>query len=369
MAVYSEDGATLLVAPQTQVVDTYGPVSFEFRLTPNNTYKFVAWADFVKQGETSDLHYNTSDFTDISIKDGLDAQLNDESRDAYFFMKNISVTQTFGETMTLKRPFAKLRVITTDWASEGMEMPDNFKVAYHDCVRFSALNAVTGEAVGSADAESSKVYTAAIMQDETGDKFYEGGYDATANNRTLVVDYLITGDEQRAIHFSLEMLKGTAPVVTKDFTTNIPVQRNYLTTILGNLLTVGGTIDVDIQEGFKNEWIEGEEWWNPEEITPSQPAYDEQTNTYSVYTREEFAWLPTHIDDMLTATPGFTLRICNDIDMSGVEWSPIYPGSSGRTYTVDGQGHTLRNFSMSGKFGAVYEYKPVSYTHLRAHDA
>lgn len=133
--------------------------------------------------------------------------------------------------MTLKRPFAKLRVITTDWASEGMEMPDNFKVAYHDCVRFSALNAVTGEAVGSADAESSEVYTAAIMQDETGDKFYEGGYDATANNRTLVVDYLITGDEQRAIHFSLEMLKGTAPVVTKDFTTNIPVQRNYLTTI------------------------------------------------------------------------------------------------------------------------------------------
>ena len=84
VAVYSEDGATLLVAPQTQVVDTYGPVSFEFRLTPNNTYKFVAWADFVKQGETSDLHYNTSDFTDISIKDGLDAQLNDESRDAYF---------------------------------------------------------------------------------------------------------------------------------------------------------------------------------------------------------------------------------------------------------------------------------------------
>ena len=72
---------------------------------------------------------------------------------------------------------------------------------------------------------------------------------------TLVVDYLITGDEQRAIHFSLEMLKGTAPVVTKDFTTNIPVQRNYLTTILGNLLTVGGTIDVDIQEGFMNDWI------------------------------------------------------------------------------------------------------------------
>ena len=28
-----------------------------------------------------------------------------------------------------------------------------------------------------------------------------------------------------------------------------------------------------------------------------------------------------------------------------------------RTYTVDGQGHTLRNFSLNGKFGAVYEYQ------------
>ena len=77
------------------------------------------------------------------------------------------------------------------------------------------------------------------MQDETGDKFYEGGYDATANNRTLVVDYLITGDEQRAIHFSLEMLKGTAPVVTKDFTTMnrpIPIRSIREKSLLGCLL-------------------------------------------------------------------------------------------------------------------------------------
>ena len=226
VAVYTEDGSTQLVAPQVQTVDTYGPVAFEFRLTPNNTYKFVAWADYVRQGETADLHYNTADFTRIAIQDAPEAQLNDESRDAYFFSKNIAVSQTFGETMTLKRPFAKLRVVTTDWGAEGMSMPDNFKVAYHDCTRFAELNAVTGEAAGSADADAATVYTAALAQDEAGDKLYEGGYDATDGNRTLLVDYLIAGDAQQAIHFNVEMLKGDAPIVEKDFTTNIPIQRN-----------------------------------------------------------------------------------------------------------------------------------------------
>ena len=67
LAVYSADGTEVLVAPQSKVYDTYSPATFEFRLTPNSTYKFVAWADFVAQGSTEDLHYNTADFNNISI--------------------------------------------------------------------------------------------------------------------------------------------------------------------------------------------------------------------------------------------------------------------------------------------------------------
>lgn len=375
VAVYSEDGSTLLAEPQLKTVDTYGPVTFNFRLTPNNTYKFVAWADFVRQGETADLHYNTADFTRIAIQDGPGAQLNDESRDAYFLAKNVAVSQTFGETMTLKRPFAKLRVVTTDWASSGAKMPDNFKVSYHDCTRFVELNAVTGEASGGADADASVVYTATLQQDASGDKFYEGGYDATANNRTLFVDYLIANDVQQAIHFSVDWLRGTESILTKDFTTNIPIQRNYLTTILGNLLTVGGSMTINIEEGFVNEWIDGAEWWQSSPVTPVQPALEETRNAsgqavrvYRISTRDEFAWLPDHITEMVTETytdtdgaekqraTVTTILLENDIDMNGVDWKPIYTTGE-NTYTVDGQGHVLRNFSMNGQFGAVYEYK------------
>lgn len=375
LAVYSEDGSKLLMPAEAKVYDTYSSTTFEFRLTPNNTYKFVAWADFVSQGETGDLHYNTSDLSNISILDGVDGQINDESRDAYFVNKNISIDQTFNESLTLKRPFAKVRVVTTDWVAdnEGIGKPDNFKVAYHDCKRFSGLNAVTGEAVGEGDATSETVYTAAIMTDGNGDKFYAEGYDASAANRTLLVDYLVAKNEQQAIHFNIEMLAGETTVISRDFKTEIPIQRNYLTTIIGNLLSVGGSVDIDIDDSFTNEWVEGEEWWNGQSITPKEPAYDEATKTYTINTREEFAWLPDHINEMVAtlkvddkgneywSPKGVTIQLMSDIDMSGVEWKPIYPAASALSYTFEGNGHTLRNFSMSGAFGAIYKYIIINY--------
>lgn len=254
LAVYSEDGTQLLIAPQSKVYDTYGPATFEFRLTPNTTYKFVAWADFVTQGSEEDLHYNTADLTNILIitDNDQDKTINDESRDAFFVTKNIAVGQTLNESLTLKRPFAKIRVVTTDWdeSNGAVAKPDNFKITYHDCKRFSGLNAVSGEAIGEADADASTVYVAEIATDASGEKFYEGGYDATSTNRTLIVDYLLATSDQQAIHFKLDMLAGTTPIISRDFTTNIPIQRNYLTTLIGNLLSVGGSVTIDIDENF-----------------------------------------------------------------------------------------------------------------------
>ncbi|WP_274958190.1 DUF6562 domain-containing protein [Millionella massiliensis] len=369
LAVYSADGSELLTR-QSKTYDTYSSAVFELRLTPNNSYKFVAWADFVAEGEDEDLHYNTTDLANITLKsyeDGRQNQINDESRDAYFATKVINVTQTFDEPLTLKRPFAKIRIVTTDWEGDnkGVVKPDNFKVTYHDCTRFAGFNALTGDAIGETTADGTTVYTATLATDGANGKFYEGGYDASANNRTLLVDYLIAAPDQQAIHFNLEMLNGTTPIGSspRDFTTEIPIQRNYLTTILGNLLSVGGTMQISIDESFTNEWIEGEEWWNSQSITPKEPAYDEATKTYTINTREEFAWLPDHITEMVATkvnenwvSKGVTFQLMNDIDMSGVEWKPIYPAGSALTYTFEGNGHTLRNFSMSGAFGAIYEY-------------
>lgn len=374
LAVYrviDDENFAVAIPPQKQVVDSYQPVTYSLRLTPNRKYKVVVWADFVKQGETDDLHYDTSDFKNITCIDSEDKQLNDESRDAYFITEEMEVKDDgISKDLVLKRPFAKVRIVATDWNLYNLEMPDNFKITYYSCKRFTSINAVTGAgSEGLADNNDNDnndddkptVYTGSINKDE---KEYALNYDLSEHNRTLTVDYLMTDkDEQTPIHIKFEALDGETLIASHDLKTNIPIKRNWLTTILGNILTVDAEFQISIDENFVNEWIVGEEWWNGQDITPEEPPYDEATKTYTISKREQFAWLPDHIDEMLAEKGyNFTIRLDNDIDMSGVEWKPIFPSASGKTYNIDGQGHTLRNFSMSGAFGAIYEYKIGSWT-------
>ena len=359
LAVYRVENGDYVeaVSPQMKIVDKYEPVTYSLRLTPNRNYQVVVWADFVREGETEDLHYNTSDFRNIHVPELPDKYiLNDESKDAYFTTVPVSVEEdAVTEDLVLKRPFAKVRVITTDWGYESLEMPDNFKVTYYGCKRFVNLDPVLGvssyEDLGDTGLSG---FTATIDKAE---KDYAQGYDASEGNRTVIVDYLMTDlEEQTPIHIKLEALDGETLIAAHDLSTDIPIQRNWLTTIIGNVLTTGSEFNITIDEGFENEWIEGEEWWRSSGWTPKEPAYDETTNTYAIYTKEEFMWLPDHIETMVSEHPGFTLSIRGDIDMSGVDWKPIFT-SGENDYTVEGNGHTLRNFSMNGKFGAVYEYK------------
>lgn len=358
LAVYRVENGDYVeaVSPQMKIVDKYEPVTYSLRLTPNRNYQVVVWADFVREGETEDLHYNTSDFRNIHVPELPDKYiLNDESKDAYFTTVPVSVEEdAVTEDLVLKRPFAKVRVITTDWGYENLEMPDNFKVTYYGCMRFVNLDPVLGvssyDELGDAGLSG---FTATIDKAE---KDYAQGYDASEGNRTVIVDYLMTDlEEQTPIHIKLEALDGETLIAAHDLSTDIPIQRNWLTTIIGNVLTTGSEFNITIDEGFENEWIVGEEWWRSSGWTPKEPAYDETTNTYAIYTKEEFMWLPDHIETMVSEHRGFTLSIRGDIDMSGVDWKPIFT-SGENDYTVEGNGHTLRNFSMNGKFGAVYVY-------------
>lgn len=370
LAVYRVDGTgadatyTQVVAPQVKIVaDGYEPVTYTLRLTPNRSYRAVAWADFVREGQTEDLYYDTSDFENIHQANlPLQYVINEESKDAYFGSKDVKVgnTDTPATSFELKRPFAKLRVVTTDWNYGGLgeEMPDKVEVTYYNCKRFLALNALTGEATSTdlADTDGT-IYTATLNKDE---KAYALGYDKTDNNRTIVVDYLMASDEQTPIHMKFTAKNGETVIATQDLNTQIPIQRNWLTTIIGNALTVGSQFDISINDKFTNDWTVGEEWWRSSGVQPQEPVYDATTKTYIINTKEEFMWLPDHIDEMRTNAGGnFTLDIRNDIDMSGVEWKPIYPAGSAREYTVNGNGHTLRNFSMNGKYGAIYVYSAL----------
>ena len=280
LAVYRNTGTddegnatyVLAISPQVQVVDEYQTVAYTLRLTPNRTYKFVAWADFVKEDSEDDLHYDTDTCDDegwvITCNDDADEQLNDESRDAYYVSSDdMEITENYSVSLELTRPFAKVRIIATDWEYEELEMPDNISISYYGCSRFTNIDLFDGtsekKTLDDYSESSTTAYTVTIDKDT---KAYTEGYDgedyevtagtgATYSYRTLTVDYLMTdATEQTSIHFLFDANDGTTDITSYDFSTDIPIQRNYLTTIIGNLLTTAAAVSVWIDEDFDGEY-------------------------------------------------------------------------------------------------------------------
>ncbi|MBE6176394.1 MAG: hypothetical protein E7146_05320 [Rikenellaceae bacterium] len=245
-----------------QIFNEYTPTTFTLRLVPNRTYRFVVWADFVSEGAKADddvnddLHYSTTNLRAIAriAASGATHEVGmDECYDAYFIQKDLFVgTNGINESLTLKRPFGKIRVITTDYDEVNIgTTPSRVKVEFYNHKLFATLDAVTGVASG----ESVKTYDYAIDKSSP----YSEGYDKEAYNMTLFTDYILAADETKGaqeVNFKIEVLdQNSREVNSHDFNTQIPLQRNYLTTIIGNLLTTQNDINITINDNFSGEYV------------------------------------------------------------------------------------------------------------------
>lgn len=89
LAVYRIDGDDYVeaITPQVKIVDSYEPVTYSLRLTPNRNYQVVVWADFVPQGTSGDCYYNTANLRDIKVIEGAEDHyfLNRECLDEPIF--------------------------------------------------------------------------------------------------------------------------------------------------------------------------------------------------------------------------------------------------------------------------------------------
>ena len=235
--------------------DKYESTSFDLRLIPNRKYKFVVWADFVEQGSDKDLNYNTADLKNITRLG--DASPMEEAQDAYFIQKSIMVEGKLNETFVLTRPFGKIRVIATDINELNLDStPSRVAIKFYNHPTFTSLNALTGQA----ETEVQEViYNYTI---EKG-KPYAAGYDALSSNQTLFADYIFSqtgNDGAQEVNFTMSIFDQNDRVIREhDFNTQIPLERNYLTTIIGNLLTTETEFEIFINDDFEGEYL-----YNPE---------------------------------------------------------------------------------------------------------
>ncbi|MBQ6613358.1 MAG: hypothetical protein IIX19_06520, partial [Alistipes sp.] len=123
LKIYQKVGNNYVASNDRQVeYSDEKSVVFPVRLVPNRDYRFVVWADYVVSEADVDYHYNTADLTKITLNDTWEAM--DETRDAFTGVyctveAGKQYTSSSSINITLTRPFAKLRVITTDMKELG----------------------------------------------------------------------------------------------------------------------------------------------------------------------------------------------------------------------------------------------------------
>ena len=218
---------------------------FDVRLVTSQTYKFVFWADHVESVEDeaikTDLHYNTADLRNISMKGDYNGSSKDDTRDAFFASLEKLVTNAFSESVELTRPFGQLNIKTEDLAS----IPDNQKEEFVPVTAglsfknlYTGFNAATGDLLGELTAVAYKAASAVA--------------DANGN---LTVDYLFapnTVGGQHLVNMTLAVYNAAGGQITTKALNNIPVQRNYKTNVTGNLLTVDGKVNVTVAPAFSS---------------------------------------------------------------------------------------------------------------------
>lgn len=203
-------------------------VVFEVRLAPGRDYKFVAWADVVAGEADVDNHYDTRDLRAVTLKGEWNAM--DETRDAYTAAESVlNFNSASTISLSLRRPNAKLRVVTTDWAADAVDEAYEVTVTYTTPHR-TTFNALTGQFGDATITNKVHKYTLSNVYNESSD-------------RTIFSDYFFADDNDN-VKFDMVVKKNGSEVANHQFNTEISVNSNYLTTIKGNLLTGGSSSSV-----------------------------------------------------------------------------------------------------------------------------
>ena len=274
-AVYDADGKEIKALRQDDVNGNAVKVenktaTVKVRLVKGQTYSFVFWAQKSEMG-----HYNTDDMKAIKVNSyAVDA--NDETRDAfyaYYDMKGEKVEKGFfSKDIVLKRPFAQLNLGTTlrdwIWATTAEVTIAKSKVKVTGAV-YNTLNTFTGEVSNSSDAADAADFKLCLIPDMATEKLVlkkgSENSDKTVFEQYyyLSSNYLLAPAEKelsKELVFTLVDEKDVEINTLKVI--NAPLQQNWRTNIVGDILTGEGTFNIVIDPTFddeRNYWMEDNE--------------------------------------------------------------------------------------------------------------
>lgn len=222
--------------------------SVSIKLVKGKTYSFMFWASagndspytIGADGKTINVSYDN-------------ATANNENRDAFLgVVKDLEVTGSFEQSVTLKRPFAQINFLTDDIdkAGEGgLTINENTQSSILIPSVAKTLDPFTNTVKDFTEARfEAAVIPASSEQVMIGEKEY----------RYLGTTYFLVGAEGESDNAGMEKatldraeLEVGSDVKLK--VENVPVQWNYRTNIYGSLLTANGKFNVEIEADYTGD--------------------------------------------------------------------------------------------------------------------
>lgn len=229
LALYEvADNNTLILSDFCQISDTDGDGErFSPMVSLGKTYTMVALAHF---GDRLTL-------TDAQKADYLKAMpvagvFNDEAEDFYVATKTARFTaDNLHHALTLKRPYAKLRIVATDYPAAATI--SSVSIDYGTNTLFNRFNALTQQ---FSDATVSQILTA---------EQYSDAVAATA--KTIVADYFpVNANVDTYLQaFTVTVTLNDNSRFSRTFS-DIPLRRNALTTLSGAFFSSPSPMKYDV---------------------------------------------------------------------------------------------------------------------------
>ena len=189
---------------------------------------------------------------------GFKQALNDETVDEYFVAKDIVAAPIL--SAEVKRPYGKLRLLADDWDEAERQFNshiESVKVEY-DFGRAKTFDATTGF-FGMPDASYCRVIEASRGDYAEGEFIAAGSSVVEKENvdyKTIFVDYIPAHPvDDTMMPFVLTVTFENGKIYQRSFIQEIPIRRNWLTTLKGDLFTIGSEITLIIEESFDNEKV------------------------------------------------------------------------------------------------------------------
>lgn len=233
VSVYENDAEKTKLELDKTATFTDLKTQVTFSLVKGKTYNFVFWAQAAEGAP-----YDVTDLKNIKISyEG--AEANDEKRDAFYATrKELKVNGALTETIKLYRPFAQVNFGTADYeaaVAAGVEPVKSVFTATDVATVFD-----TFEAEGK-EAKDVVTFTESALPGET-------LVTKAGDYKWMTMNYILPMGKQDAKHISnvtAEFIPETG-ITVKASSPQTPVQNNYRTNILGNLLTSQVIFNIEI---------------------------------------------------------------------------------------------------------------------------